>query len=357
MKLFACFAALSFSGTLYCDQERDTPDVIPYNQPFSEGTKGMKVFTGSANRVLAESIAHHLEFPLGRAKVGRFPDGEVSVSVDENVRGKDVFIVQPTCTPVNDHLMELLLMVSTMRRSSARRITAIIPYYGYARQDRKMQARVPISAADVARLLEAMGLDRVVAVDLHCGQIQGFFGPNVPVDNLSGGQVGVSYFGNLDLINPVIVSPDAGGVYRAKKFKETLNRKFGVESGLAMIIKQREKASSISQMDLVGDVDGCDVIIVDDMIDTAGTLCKAASALKKHGARRVYAFASHGLFSGPALERIADSDLEQVVVLDTIPLPEGAQDVDKIVQLSIANLLSQAIYNIHNRKSISALFK
>ena len=197
--------------------------------------------------------------------------------VQENVRGKDVYLIQPTCPPVNENLVELFLMVSTMRRASARRITAVIPYYGYARQDRKMTSRVPISAADVARLLEAMGVDRVVAVDLHCGQIQGFFGPRVPVDNLDGGTVGVHYFGQKDLENPVIVSPDAGGVYRAKKFREGLKKHYKVDAGLAMIIKQRRKAGEIESMDLVGSVDGSDVVIVDDMIDTAGTLCKAAN--------------------------------------------------------------------------------
>ena len=206
------------------------------------------------------------------------------VTVHDNVRGKDVYIIQPTCIPVNEHLMELLLMVSTMRRASAERITAVIPYYGYARQDRKMTARVPISAADVARLLEAMGVDRVVAVDLHCGQIQGFFGPRVPVDNLDAGTVGVKYFINKGLTNPVVVSPDAGGVYRAKQFREGLNLQApGLDAGLAMIIKQRPKAGQVERMDLVGNVDGCDVVIVDDMIDTATTLCIAADELKKAG--------------------------------------------------------------------------
>jgi ribose-phosphate pyrophosphokinase len=287
----------------------------------------------------------------------RFADGEVNVVINENVRGKDVYIIQPTSPPVNETLMELLLMISTMRRASARKITAVIPYYGYARQDRKMAARVPISAADVARLLEAMGVDRVVAVDLHCGQIQGFFGPRVPVDNLDGGTVGVSYFGDMDLINPVIVSPDAGGVYRAKQFREALSKKHEMDCGLAMIIKQRAKANEIERMDLVGTVDGCDAIIVDDMVDTAGTLCKAAEVLKEFGARRVFAFASHGVFSGPAPGRIANSVLTELVVLDTVPLSEESQATGKITQLSVGPLLAQAIYNIHNKKSISALFK
>lgn len=318
---------------------------------------GMKLFTGNANPRLAEDIANHLGRSLGKINVDHFADGEVNVVVNENVRGKDVYIIQPTSPPVNETLMELLLMISTMRRASARKITAIIPYYGYARQDRKMQARVPISAADVARLLEAMGVDRVVAVDLHCGQIQGFFGPRVPVDNLDGGTVGVSYFGDMDLVNPVIVSPDAGGVYRAKKFREELSKKHDMEAGLAMIVKQRAKANQIDSMDLVGSVDGCDAIIVDDMVDTAGTLCKAAEILKQAGARRVFAFISHGVLSGPANARIANSMLTELVVLDTIPMSDESKATGKITQLSVGPLLAQAIYNIHNRKSISALFK
>lgn len=222
---------------------------------------GIKLFTGNANKPLASHIANDLGMKLGKLHVGRFADGEVNIVVNENVRGRDVFIVQPTCPPVNETLMELLLMISTMRRASARKITALIPYYGYARQDRKMQARVPISAADVSRLLEAIGVDRVVAVDLHCGQIQGFFGPRVPVDNLDGGTVGVDYFGKKELHNPVIISPDAGGVYRAKQFREAMAKKHDKECGLAMIIKQRAKANEIERMDLVGNVTDCDVII------------------------------------------------------------------------------------------------
>jgi len=318
---------------------------------------GIKVFSGNGNPRLAGEIANHLGLNLGRLKVSRFADGEVNVVIQENVRGKDVYIIQPTCPPVNENLLELLLMVSTMRRASARRITAVIPYYGYARQDRKMAARVPISAADVARLLEAMGVDRVIAVDLHCGQIQGFFGPRVPVDNLDGGIIGVSYFGDKDLHNPVVISPDAGGVYRAKKFREGLAHKYDLDAGLAMIIKQRARANEIAAMDLVGNVDNSDCIIVDDMIDTAGTLCKAADVLANKGARRVYAFASHGILSDPASERLANSVMEEVVVLNTIPLNQSCSDNEKITQLSVAHLLAQAIYNIHHKKSISALFK
>lgn len=321
------------------------------------GNIGIKLFTGNANIPLAQSIASHLGLNLGKITVSKFSDGEINVMVNENVRGKDVYIIQPTSPPVNDNIMELLLMTSTMRRASARKITAVIPYYGYARQDRKMQARVPISAADVARLLEAMGVDRVISVDLHCGQIQGFFGPRVPVDNLDGGTVGVSYFGDMDLVNPVIVSPDAGGVYRAKQFREALHKKHEVDPGLAMIVKQRGKPGEIEKMDLVGSVKDSDAIIVDDMVDTAGTLCKAAQMLKDAGARRVFAFASHGVFSGAAPKRIAESVLTELVVLDTIQLSPAAQATGKITQLPVGPMLAQAIYNIHNKKSISALFK
>ena len=315
------------------------------------------MFTGNSNKALSENIASHLGIRLGKMTVSKFADGECNVMVNENIRGKDIYIVQPTSPPVNETLMELLLMISTMRRASARKITAVIPYYGYARQDRKMQARVPISAADVARLLEAMGVDRVIAVDLHCGQIQGFFGPRVPVDNLDGGTVGVSYFGDMDLVNPVVVSPDAGGVYRAKQFREAMSKKHEVDCGLAMIVKQRVKAGEIDKMDLVGSVQGCDAIIVDDMVDTAGTLCAAAKMLKDSGARRVFAFASHGVFSGPAPERVASSVLTELVVLDTVPLRPEMAATGKVTQLSVGPLLAQAIYNIHNKKSISALFK
>jgi len=319
---------------------------------------GLKIFSGNGNMALAADIAKILGVNLGKATVGSFADGEVNIMIHENVRGKDVYIVQPTCPPVNNNLMELLLMVSTLNRASARRVTVVIPYYGYARQDRKMQARVPISAADVARLLEAMGVDRVVAVDLHCGQIQGFFGPRVPVDNLDGGVVGINYFGNKDLYNPVIVSPDAGGVYRAKKFKEGLGHKFDMtDIGLAMIIKQRARAGTVDKMDLVGEVKDCDCIIVDDMIDTAGTLCKAAEVLKQFGARRVFAFASHGLLSGPGNDRIAHSAMEECVILDTIPSSPQRKGNDKLTELSVAPLLAQTIFNIHAKKSISALFK
>jgi len=319
---------------------------------------GLKIFSGNGNMTLALEIAQNLGIHLGKASVSKFADGECNIVIHENVRGKDVYVIQPTGPPVNDNLMELFLMISTLRRASARRITVVIPYYGYARQDRKMQARVPISAADVARLMESVGVDRVIAVDLHCGQIQGFFGPRVPVDNLDGGVVGLDYFGSKDLHNPVVVSPDAGGVYRAKKFKEGLEQKYDMQNlGLAMIVKQRARAGSVDQMNLVGDVKDCDCIIVDDMIDTAGTICKAADVLIASGARRVFAFASHGLLSGPGNERLAQSKMEEVVILDTLPTSPQRAANEKLTELSVAPLLAQAIFNVHAKKSVSALFK
>jgi len=325
---------------------------------FQQRGRTMKIFSGSANPQLAEEIAKKLKTRLSKIHIRPFADGEIGIKVQENVRGKDVYLIQPTCPPgVNNNLMELILMISTMRRASAQTITAVLPYYGYARQDRKMASRVPISAADVARLLESMGVDRVIAVDLHCGQIQGFFGPHTPCDNLDGAMEALPYFKRLDLHNPVIVSPDAGGVYRAKKFRDRLND-LGVSSGLAMIVKQRIAAGMVGRMDLVGDVEGSDCVIVDDMIDTAGTLCKAGAELKKRGANRIYAFATHGLFNGPAIRRIEDSAFEKVVVTNSIPLSEEKRRATtKVEQISIASLLAKAIYSVHFRRSVSDLFK
>jgi len=318
----------------------------------------MKIFSGTANIPLAEEIAKQLNTNLGKIMIKEFADGEIGIQVLENVRGKDVYLIQPTCPPnVNSALMELILLISTMRRASARTITAVLPYYGYARQDRKMISRVPISAADVARLLESMGVDRVVAVDLHCGQIQGFFGPRTPCDNLDGSVVALPYFEKIGLQkeNTVVVSPDAGGVYRAKRFRDGL-KGVGIDASLAMIVKQRERANQIAQMDLVGDVTGCDCIIVDDMIDTAGTLCKAGAELKKRGAARIYAFATHGLLNGPAIQRINQSDFTKVVMTNSIPLPPKKR-IEKIETLSIARLMASAIYSVHFRQSISRLFE
>jgi ribose-phosphate pyrophosphokinase len=268
------------------------------------GALEMKLISGSANKPLAEEISARLGVPLSPAKVRRFNDGEVNIQLCDSVRGCNVYIVQPTCPPVNDHLVELLLLISAARRASAASVTAVVPYYGYARQDRKDRSRVPISAADVARMMEAMGVDRVVCVDLHCAQIQGFFGPRTPVDNLFAAPIAVTYFNMKDLVKPVIVSPDAGGVARAKLFMEGFSRlPDPPEVSLAVILKQRVEAGVVGTMHLVGSVEGCDCIIVDDMIDTAGTLTAAANELRNFGAKRVFAFATHGLFSGPAADR------------------------------------------------------
>eukprot|EP00468_Gymnochlora_sp_CCMP2014_P011070 CAMPEP_0167759284 /NCGR_PEP_ID=MMETSP0110_2-20121227/10935_1 /TAXON_ID=629695 /ORGANISM="Gymnochlora sp., Strain CCMP2014" /LENGTH=385 /DNA_ID=CAMNT_0007645647 /DNA_START=2558 /DNA_END=3715 /DNA_ORIENTATION=+ len=345
------------------DEEKSESESIQVFLSSEDGSpmdlSSMKVFSGTANLPLSTEIAKHLGVDLGKLQIKTYADGEIGINVHENVRGKDIYIIQPTCPPgVNDNLMELILLVSTMRRASARKITAVIPYFGYARQDRKMQSRVPISAADVCRLLEAMGVDRVVAVDLHCGQIQGFFGPRTPCDNLEGSVVALPHFAGLDLKseNTIVASPDAGGVHRAKHFRDRLKKHHGVDAGLAMIIKQRLRANAIERMDLVGNVEGCDVILVDDMIDTAGTLTKAASELHARGARRVYAYATHGLFNGPAVSRIQSSDIDQVVVCDTVPLSTNAKQCDKIKQISIGKLLSEAIVRIHFKQSVSALF-
>merc|ERR1719464_825904 len=326
---------------------------------FYQRNRDLRLFSGTANVELATEIARKLKTKLCRCHIQPYSDGEIGIQILENVRGKDVYIIQPTCPPggVNNNLMELILMISTMRRASAQTITAVLPYYGYARQDRKNQSRVPISAADVARLLESMGVDRVIAVDLHCGQIQGFFGPRTPCDNLNGALVALPYFQKIGLRNCVVVSPDAGGVFRAKSFRDKLNE-LGVESNLAMIVKQRVRAGVIGQMDLVGDVEGCDCVIVDDMIDTAGTLCKAGEELSKRGANRIFAFATHGLFNGPAVERIEKSCFDKVIVTNSVPLSaEKKTNSTKIEQISIAGLLAKAIYSVHFKCSISDLFR
>ena len=344
----------------------------------------LQIFTGNSNPNLSEEICKWIDRAndfdtVGSSSVTRFPDGEINVKIHDNVRGNDVYIIQPTCRStrinsknvsvemnVNESLMELLLMISTLRRASAKQITAVIPYYGYSRQDRKMDARVPISAADVAIMLESMGVDRVISVDLHCGQIQGFFGPKVPVDNLDGACVAVDYFLKKDLLGPVIVSPDAGGVPRAKKFGtkmklESEKLKKNISPTFAMIIKQRSSPGVIAQMDLVGSVsdsedNGYDAILIDDMIDTAGTLCAAAKKLKEQGARKVYAFASHGLFSKNANERIMNSVLDEVIVTNTIPLSQEMSENPKITVISVAPLIARSIQHIHMKKSVSALF-
>jgi ribose-phosphate pyrophosphokinase len=318
--------------------------------------ESMRIFSGNANPALAEAVAMELGVPLGKSTVGRFNDGEINISYDENIRNTDVFVVQSTCPgedrSVNDNLMELMLMIRTAKRASANSVTAVIPYYGYARQDRKVKPRVPISASDVAMLLESAGADRVLAVDLHCGQIQGFF-HNAPVDNLYASTMFIPYFAQMDLTTPVVVSPDAGGVARAKKFQEGMIKR-GHEASLAVIVKERSKPGVVASVNLVGSVEGSDAIIVDDLCDTGGTLCKAAEELKANGARRVFACITHPIFTDPAYDRIKSSVLTEVVVSDTIPLRKGAPE--NVTQLSIAPLVAQAISRIQTGESVSVLF-
>ena len=308
----------------------------------------LKLFSGNANRPLAEEIARHLRMSLGDADVSRFSDGEVYVQINENVRGQDVFVVQPTCPPVNDHLMELLVMIDALKRASARRITAVLPYYGYGRQDRKVMPRVPITAKLVADLITTAGCQRVLAVDLHAGQIQGFF--DIPVDHLfAAPPVIVDYLAKKDLKDPVLVSPDAGGVERARAIAKRLN------AGLAIIDKRRDGPNVAVFMNLIGDVKDKDVVVIDDMIDTAGTLIQAVEAVKREGARRVLAGAVHGVLSGPAIKRIQDSALEEVVITNSVPLPPEKAN-SKIHVLSVAPLLAEAIRRIHDEESVSTLF-
>lgn len=323
----------------------------------AEEDRSYLLFSGTTNLPLAEKIAKCLEMKLSPVQISRFNDGEIRIKVEENVRNTDVYIVQPICltdtSSINDNLVELYLLIRTMKRSSSKSVTAVIPYYGYARQDRKTESRVPISASDIAMLLELAGADHIICVDLHCGQIQGFF-HNTPVDNLFAAPIFVRYFSSKkDLVYPVVVSPDAGGVERAKKFIEGLNW-HGIEAGLAVIVKQRAGAGVVEKMNLVGDVEGCDVIIVDDICDTAGTLVHAAKELKAKGANRVFACITHPLFSGPALDRVGSSCLTELVVTDTIP--SRTQLPSNVVTLSIAPLIAEAIDRTHNGESISHLF-
>lgn len=315
------------------------------------------VFSGNANLPLAQKIADSMGVPLGKATIKGFNDGEISIKINQNVRNKEVFIVQPTCgsisRSVNDNIMELFLLVRTMKRASAASITAVIPYYGYARQDRKSAPRVPISASDVAMMLENAGVDRIIAVDLHCGQIQGFF-HNTPVDNLYASIVYVPYFVEKGLQNVVIVSPDAGGVDRAKKFQEHMER-HGVPCRLAIISKQRAAAGIVETMNLIGDVEGAETIIVDDMCDTGGTLIKAAELLKEKGAKKVFTAITHPVFSGEAVKKIGASVIDEMVVTDTIALRQEAPA--NMTVLSVAPLLGEVIRRIHNGDSISELFQ
>ena len=307
----------------------------------------LKLFSGNANRPLAEEIAQYLSLPVSDAEISRFSDGEVFVQVNENVRGTDVFVVQPTSPPVNDNLMELLVMIDALKRASARRITAVLPYYGYARQDRKVQPRAPITAKLVADLLTAAGVDRVLALDLHAGQIQGFF--NIPVDHLFAAPVIIDYLGKKDLHDPVIVSPDAGGVERARAIAKRL------KASLAIIDKRREGPNQAVAMHLIGDVHGQDAVVIDDMIDTAGTLVQAVEALAREGARRILACGVHAVLSGPAIDRIKSSPLEEVVVTNSIAVSD-AKRTGRLTVLTVAPLLGEAIRRIHDEESVSTLF-
>jgi len=306
------------------------------------------VFTGNSNPTFAKKICEFLNVELGGAKVKRFSDGEVQIEIDENVRSKDVFVVQATCAPVNDNLVELLLMIDAFKRSSASRITAVIPYYGYSRQDKKVAPRVPISAKLVADLLTVAGADRIITMDLHAGQIQGFF--NIPVDNLFAAPVLISYIKNNFNQDLVIVSPDAGGVERARAFAKRLN------ADLAIIDKRRDAPNKAKAMAVIGDVAGKTVVILDDMVDTAGTLTEAAGALAGKGADEVHACCAHPILSGPAVDRIAASELKSVVVTDTIPLRNEAAGCGKIKVLSVAELFGEAIIRCHRGDSVTSLF-
>lgn len=308
----------------------------------------LKLFSGNANPCLAQEIARALGTELGEVMVRQFSDGEIYLQIKENVRGTDVFIIQPTCTPVDRNLMELLLMMDALKRASAERITAVLPYYGYARQDRKDKPRVPISARLVAALLETAGADRILALDLHAAQIQGFF--DIPVDHLFATPVLIEYFKPLNIPELTVVSPDAGGVERARAFAKRLN------APLAIIDKRREEANVAEVMNVIGDVEGRNCLIVDDLIDTAGTLVKGAEALMAKGAGSVSACATHAVLSGPAVQRIHASCLKEVVFTNSIPLSDEAKKSDRIKSLSVATLLAEAIRSIHEETSVSVLF-
>ncbi len=306
------------------------------------------VFTGNSNPSLAKKICDYLDVPLGKAKVGKFSDGEIQIEVDENVRSKDVFLIQSTCDPVNDNLVELLLMIDAFKRSSASRITAVMPYYGYARQDKKVAPRVPISAKLVADLLTIAGADRVITMDLHAVQIQGFF--NIPVDNLFARPVILDYIRTNFQNNLVMVSPDAGGAVRTRNFAKKLH------ADLAIIDKRRDAPNKAKAMSVMGDVDKKIAIILDDMVDTAETLTEAASAIIENGAKEIHACCSHPVLSGPAIDRITDSALKSLIVTDTIPLNNEATACSKIKVLSVANLIGEAIIRSHKGASVTSLF-
>ena len=307
--------------------------------------RGYKVFSGTANQELSRQIAKYLGIPLSEASIKRFSDGEISIQIGESVRGKDVFIIQPTCAPTDTNLMELLILTDAIKRSSASTVTAVIPYFGYARQDRKAAPRVSITAKLVANMIEIAGIDRVVTMDLHAGQIQGFF--DIPVDNLYGTITFINYLKNKHLSNPIVASPDIGGVARARSLAKQLNL------DLAIIDKRREKANESEVMNVIGDVNGKDVILIDDMVDTAGTLIKAAAAFKERGATSVTAFCTHPVLSGPAYERIAAGAIDELVVTDTIPLKEQNEHIKVI---SVAPLFAEVIRRVYHDESVNNLF-
>lgn len=309
---------------------------------------GIRLLTGNAHKSLAQDVAKHMSINITDTTVTTFSDGEISVQVNENVRGSDVFVIQPTCWPVNNNIMELLLITDALKRASARRITAVIPYYGYGRQDRKVQPRVPISSKLVADLITAAGMNRLLTVDLHAGQIQGFF--NIPVDHLYASPVLLDYIRRSEFKDLVVVSPDAGGVERARAFAKRL------AASLAIIDKRREKANVSQVMNVIGNVKDRDTLILDDMIDTAGTIVQASQALKEQGSNRVFASCTHAVLSGPACDRIKDSPIEELIVTDTIPLDDKKEKCKKLTVLSIAPLLAEAIKRIHEETSISSLF-
>ncbi|HEB58305.1 MAG TPA: ribose-phosphate diphosphokinase [Gammaproteobacteria bacterium] len=310
----------------------------------------MMVFSGNANPKLAQAMVARLNMPLGKATVGRFSDGEIQVEIMENVRGRDVFIVQPTCAPPNANLMELMVMVDAVRRASAGRITAVIPYLGYARQDRRPRsARVPITAKVVADMLCGVGTDRVLTVDLHADQIQGFF--DIPVDNVYASPILLGDVWRQKYPNLMVVSPDVGGVVRARALAKRLD-----DADLAIIDKRRPRANEAKVMNIIGDVEGRTCVIVDDLVDTAGTLCQAAGALKEHGAERVVAYCTHAVLSGPAVSNISNSALDELVVTDTIPLREDAQQCERIRQLSVASMLAETMRRISDEESVSSMY-
>lgn len=310
----------------------------------------MMVFAGNSNPDLVHKVVNQLHIPLGKAYIGRFSDGEVAVEIQENVRGRDVFLIQSTCAPTNDNLMELLVMADAVRRSSAVRITAVLPYFGYARQDRRPRSsRVPISAKVVADMIASVGVDRVLTVDLHADQIQGFF--DIPVDNIYGSPILLDAIERQQFDKPIIVSPDHGGVVRARAIAKRLN------TDLAIIDKRRPEANKIEVMNIIGDVADRTCILVDDMVDTAGTLCQAAAALKAKDAKKVYSYCTHPVLSGRALENIENSQLDELVVTNTIPLSPAAQALGKIRQLDMSPLLAESVRRISNAESISAMFQ